>query len=140
MKEKKHTSTTKKVLNTVQFPMKVVQPVASFLNDQLKQLKRRRKKITEDDPFRNVDRISDNAAPDADAEEQFGHARSTAVKEQIDRRIIQTRRALSRIKIGKYGICENCGQMIDTDRLVIYPEATLCVTCEAKKEKRQIRK
>jgi len=38
------------------------------------------------------------------------------------------------IKIGKYGICEDCGQMIDTDRLIIYPETTLCAKDAAKRE------
>ena len=43
------------------------------------------------------------------------------------------------IKNKGYGICEDCGKMIDTDRLMIYPEATLCVSCEAKKEKKRNR-
>ena len=121
------------------FPQSVLRPVGNFLLAQLAKLKVQRRHIAEDDPFRNVSRISDNASPDADAEEQFGHARSVAVKQELDRKIIQTRKALTRVKIGKYGICENCGNMIDTDRLMIYPEATLCVSCEAKKEKKRNR-
>ena len=117
------------------FPSSILQPVGNFLNDQLKLLKSRKKTISRDDPFKNVSRISDNAAPDADAEEQFGHARVVAVKSQIDRKIIQTRKALSRIRIGQYGYCEECGEMIDTERLMVYPEATRCVKCEAKNSK-----
>jgi len=56
---------------------------------------------------------------------------------QVNRKIVQTRRALTRIKIGKYGICEKCGNLIDTDRLMVMPEATLCVNCERKKEKKK---
>jgi DnaK suppressor protein len=121
---------------TSAYPANLLKPVSSFLRGQLKSLKKRRKSIEEEDPFKNVDRISDNAAPDADAEEQFGHARISAIKEQLDRKIIQTRRALSRVKVGKYGLCEKCGKLIDTDRLLIYPEATLCVKCETRKEKK----
>jgi DnaK suppressor protein len=98
-------------------------------------LERRKKNVERGDPFSNVDRASDNAAPDADAEEQFGHAMTSAVKEQIELKIRQTKRALRRIRKGKYGICENCGNMIDTDRLKVYPEATLCVNCERKRNK-----
>ena len=76
----------------------------------------------------------DNASPDTDAAEQFGHARASAIKEQLDRKIIQTKKALSMVKIGKYGICEDCAKMIDTDRLMIYPEATLCASCQKKRE------
>jgi RNA polymerase-binding transcription factor DksA len=38
------------------------------------------------------------------------------------------------VKLGKYGICEKCGKMIDTDRLAINPEATTCIDCEKDKE------
>lgn len=132
---KKKKSRLKKSREVLAFPTKLVTPVASFLRDQLKKLERSRKNLEEEDPFKNVERVTDNAAPDTEAEEQFGHARTSALRENLDKRIIQTRRALARIKIGKYGICEECGSMIDTDRLMVKPEATLCIKCEAKKEK-----
>lgn len=116
----------------LRIPAKLLEPVAHFLSEQLKRLERRKKSIEEEDPFSDESRVTDNAAPDTEAEEQFGHARTSAIREQIDKKIIQTKKALTRIKVGKYGACENCGQMIDTDRLMIYPEATLCVTCEKK--------
>lgn len=117
------------------FPSNLLTPIANLLRSSLKRLEFRKKEISKEDPFKNKARISDNASPDADAEEQFGHARTSAIKEQIDRQMIQTRKALTRIKIGKYGICEDCGNMIDTDRLIAYPEATLCAKCKAKREK-----
>jgi RNA polymerase-binding transcription factor DksA len=119
----------------IKFPAKVLSPAGSFLRSQLRRLKKRKREIEKDDPFKNVNRITDNASPDADAEEQFGHARSTAVKDQLERKIVQTRKALARVKIGKYGICEECGDLINTDRLMVYPEATLCIKCESKKPK-----
>ncbi|OGM28714.1 hypothetical protein A2962_02525 [Candidatus Woesebacteria bacterium RIFCSPLOWO2_01_FULL_39_61] len=119
----------------ITFPGKLLSPVAQFLAGKLKTLEKRRKDISKEDPFRDTTRLIDNASPDADAYEQFGHARTTAIKEQIDRKIIQTRKALARIKIGKYGICEDCGRMIDTDRLMVYPEATLCAEDQAKRER-----
>src|SRR3990167_9440125 len=93
----------------VEFPAKLIAPVAKFLKTRIKVLEKRRKEIEEEDPFKDVSRITDNAAPDADAAEQFGHARVSAIREQLDRRIIQTKKALARVKIGKYGICEECG-------------------------------
>ncbi|MBI4059319.1 TraR/DksA family transcriptional regulator [Candidatus Microgenomates bacterium] len=119
----------------IQLPRKLVAPIGSFLSDQLARLERRAKDVESDDPFRNVGRLNNNASPDTDAEEQFGHARISAVKGELERKIVQTRKALSRIKIGKYGICESCGHMIDTDRLMVYPEATFCIHCEKKREK-----
>ena len=144
---KKNTKPTKNIKNksnankesfakgVITFPSKLLSPVADFLQDRLRSLERRKKEVEDDDPFKDATRLMDNASPDADAAEQFGHARTSAIKEQLDRRIIQTRKALNRIKIGKYGICEDCGRMIDTDRLMVYPEATLCAEDQAKREK-----
>src|SRR5690606_25191384 len=103
---------------------------------QLKELKRRREAIREEDPFSTLGRDVNIASPDTEAGAQFGHARASAISQEIDRKIIQTKKALARVKIGKYGICTNCGRMIDTDRLMFTPEATLCITCEKKKEGR----
>lgn len=119
----------------ITFPANLLEPVSHFLMGRLKDLERRKKDIEEEDPFKDTTRLLDNASPDTDAYEQFGHARISAIKERLDRRIIQIRKALTRIRIGKYGICEDCGKMIDTDRLMIYPEATLCASCQAKREK-----
>ena len=119
------------------FPKNLLTPVGNFLSLQIKKLERRKKEVSKEDPFANLNRQSEKAAPDAEAEEQVAHLRSMAVEVQLQRKIIQTRRALARVKIGTYGICENCGNMIDTDRLMIYPEATLCVTCEKRKERKK---
>lgn len=121
--------------DSLRFPSNILVPVASFLKSNLKLLEKRKKDLSKEDPFKDTSRILDNASPDADAEEQFGHARTSALKGEIQRKIIQTRKALTMIKLGKYGICEDCGKMIDTDRLMIYPEATICTKDAAKREK-----
>jgi len=131
----KQTENSKKGKGTIRFPANLLYPVAEFLKNNLHSLEKRKKQIDKADPFKDTSRLMDNASPDADAEEQFGHAMTSAIKEQIDRKIIQTRKALTRVKIGKYGICEDCNEMIDTDRLLVYPEATLCAKCQKKREK-----
>lgn len=119
----------------INYPRKLLSPVLNFLSNSLKLLKKRKKQISREDPFKNSTRLIDNASPDADAEEQFGHARIVAIKEQLQDKIVQTKRAINRLKKGKYGICEDCSGVIDTDRLSIYAEATLCAKCQAKREK-----
>jgi DnaK suppressor protein len=42
--------------------------------------------------------------------------------------------ALSQARGGGYGICEDCGQPIDPERLEIFPQATLCVPCKSARE------
>jgi len=133
--KKKNNASQKVKGDAIRFPQSLLAPVGSFLQDRLKILERRKREIEKEDPFKDKSRLNANASPDDDAYEQFGHARSSAIRKEIDRKIIQTRKALSRIKIGKYGICDDCGKMIDTDRLMVYPEATLCASCQKKKEK-----
>lgn len=121
--------------SVVSFPASLLVPVRAFLSDRLKKLQKTKKEVSKQDPFKNKGRIDNNASPDTDAEEQFGHARTSAIKDELNKKIIQTKKALTMIKIGKYGICEDCGKMIDTDRLMIYPETTLCTEDAKKREK-----
>jgi len=119
----------------IKYPWEVLAPVRKYLADKLSILEKRKKLAAAADPFNDKARLDDNAAIDADAAEQVGHMQASAIRQTLDRSIIQVRKALTRVKIGKYGVCENCGKMIDTDRLMIMPEATLCVDCEKKREK-----
>lgn len=127
-------TTTDSKPSSIVFPKNVLLPVKDFLLKQLSSLSINKKKISSEDPFALKTRVMDNASPDADAEEQFGHARVAAIKEELNYKSKQIKRALARIKAGKYGICEDCGNMIDTDRLGVVPEATLCTSCAKKRE------
>ena len=120
-------------MNAVTFPANIISPIKDFLSREELRLKKRKDSLDKEDPFEDTSRVTDNAATDTDAIEQIGHERTQALKREVDRRLIQIRKALSRINIGKYGQCEKCGNMIDTDRLMIMPEATVCVDCEKKK-------
>ena len=99
-----------------------------------KKLVKRKEGLSREDPFADTSRVVDNAAIDTDAAEQAGHARIDALKKETSRRLIQVHKALTRLKVGKYGTCEKCGAMIDTDRLMIKPESTTCINCEREKE------
>jgi RNA polymerase-binding transcription factor DksA len=116
----------------ISFPANVVEPVRQYLLSKEKKLEKRKQELAKEDPFTDPGRLNDNAASDTDAAEQFGHARVAAMKEEIDKTLINIRKALTRIKIGKYGLCESCGKMIDTDRLAIDPAAQFCVECKKK--------
>jgi RNA polymerase-binding transcription factor DksA len=117
------------------YPSQLIRPVTLFLQSSLKLLERRKKEIGTEDPFKDTTRLANNASPDSDAEEQYGHARTSAIRDELNKKIIQTRKALTMIKLGKYGICEDCGKMIDTDRLMVFPETTLCANDAKKREK-----
>ena len=42
--------------------------------------------------------------------------------------------ALSRIENGTFGICKECGEKIDENRLKVRPVATLCISCKEDQE------
>lgn len=113
----------------VKFPANILEPIGNFLRQEIDKLGRRQKELKEVDPFNDPRRLNDNAASDTEAQEQVGHEQVVALKEQADRRLIQLRKALTMVRVGKYGICEKCKKMIDTDRLMVMPEATLCADC-----------
>jgi len=41
-------------------------------------------------------------------------------------------RALTMIKEGSFGICANCGELIDYDRLIEVPHTSSCFDCKSK--------
>lgn len=50
--------------------------------------------------------------------------------------IAQMERAMRRIDEGTYGVCESCGELIPKARLQAFPQATLCVACKSREERR----
>ncbi len=125
----------KKIKEETKFPKSLLTPIHKFLTEKLVALRLNKKKISTEDPFNDKTRDLDNAASDTEAEEQYGHARVTAIKTELNNKALQIKKALDRVKKGKYGICEDCGKMIDTDRLAVFLEATKCVKCEKRREK-----
>ncbi len=123
--------------NKISFPATVLAPIVRFLRGEEKKLKTSRKELKQQDPFIVGNRDEDNSV-DADVAENVEHDRSYALRRQVNRSIVGIRKTLTRIKLGKYGICTSCGKMIDTDRLAIRLTAEYCIDCEKQKEKSAI--
>src|SRR5690348_17620168 len=50
----------------------------------------------------------------------------------LDQNREQVERALERLKEGAYGLCEDCGHRIPSERLRYQPSATRCVDCQGR--------
>ncbi|MDQ6721947.1 MAG: TraR/DksA C4-type zinc finger protein [Candidatus Dormibacteraeota bacterium] len=61
-------------------------------------------------------------------------ATSESVRRLLDENLRQAQRASSRRAQGAYGVCEDCGEEISAERLSFLPEATRCVSCQARQE------
>jgi len=123
----------KKETKTVKLPERFLSPIKRFLEAELLKMKRTKKDMEKADPFTDETRTLENSVEE-DLDEQIGHFDNQIKIHFLTKRIVQLRKALTRMKLGKYGICESCGKMIDTERLAINPEATTCVKCQNEKE------
>jgi len=117
----------------ISFPQKLISPIKHFLEKELLKSKRAKKDLKSTDPFLDNNRTLENSLEE-DLDEQIGHFETEVKAKFLSKGFFNFRKALTNIKLGKYGLCERCGKMIDTDRLSINPSATTCVKCEKEKE------
>jgi DnaK suppressor protein len=71
-----------------------------------------------------------------DATEAFEQAKNLALRQNLERLLDQVEDALERFEAGTYGLCEQCGREIDPARLKALPYATLCLSCQQRRESR----
>jgi len=48
--------------------------------------------------------------------------------------ISKIQKAIQKTEDGSYGVCEECGDEITEDRLMVRPETTLCISCKEEQE------
>lgn len=120
-------------MSRIKFPLPVLKPVSTFLKKEEEKLKKRKMDLEKEDPFSDQERLNDNAAIDTEAAEENGHDRISVLKTEVDKTLIRIRKTLTKIKLGKFGLCDSCGKLIDTDRLAVDPTVTECITCAQKK-------
>ncbi len=121
------------LVKMIKFPSDVLAELRKHLERRGTDLEKQIKELKKEDPFEDKDRLMDAASEDSVAQSKAGHEKVAALSHQLNIALIQTKKALTKIKIGRYGICENCGKMIDTDRLAVMPTATYCMDCEKKR-------
>ena len=90
--------------NKVSFPSSVLKQLASYLKGEKKRLIETKKELRKEDPFITGERDLDNSV-DSDIAENVEHDRSFAMRKQVSKSIVSIRKTLTRIKLGKYGIC-----------------------------------
>jgi DnaK suppressor protein len=58
-----------------------------------------------------------------------------ALEERLGESLNEVEHALQKYEAGTYGLCDSCGQPIETGRLEAIPQASLCLSCKAKQSK-----
>jgi DnaK suppressor protein len=52
-----------------------------------------------------------------------------SLEQALESKLRKINKALEKIKKGKYGVCEKCGNKISEQRLKVVPEAEICKKC-----------
>ena len=117
------------IKNVCKLPINLLRKVKSFLESEAERLANEEEKLEKEDPFRVPDRDVGNPEMIEEAAEKIGHEQVQAQKSIFHNLLIDTRWALSKLKIGKYGVCDKCGECIDRARLRVFPQARRCVKC-----------
>jgi DnaK suppressor protein len=63
----------------------------------------------------------------ADAAAEFERQLALGVQKKANLEMIE--RAINKIDDGSYGICDDCGKIIDPARMEILPYSNLCIDC-----------
>lgn len=56
------------------------------------------------------------------------------LREREQRLLKKIDEAIERIRVGTFGVCEDCGEQIGHKRLKARPVTTLCINCKTKQE------
>lgn len=84
-----------------------------------------------------LERIEDSKSRkegfESDSEEQVSILQNDQVVDKLDeierKELNLINDALDRIADGSYGVCEECGEIINPKRLIALPFAKLCINC-----------
>ena len=68
------------------------------------------------------------------ATDLFEHELALGLNQKIRERVAEVEAALARIGAGTYGVCEDCHEKIDEERLRALPRARRCVACQQRAE------
>lgn len=66
---------------------------------------------------------------DESVDEVEEYSQNLVIENRLDFKLLDVKRALEKIKTGRYGICEKCGSEISKKRLEILPETKYCTKC-----------
>ncbi len=87
------------------------------------------------DHLRELMQAEVDVEPDEGDAEIFEREKNAALITVLERKLQDIDSALRSIDKGQYGICERCAKPIETERLEVKPDATLCIKCQQEVER-----
>jgi DnaK suppressor protein len=88
------------------------------------------------DVFQEDEADSVDQHPADDASELFEREKNLTVRQTLEVSLREVNEALRKFEDGTYGTCADCGKPISERRLRALPEATHCIECQSKLERK----
>lgn len=113
------------------FPIRTLNTIKRLLLRQQREVEESLEEVGSDDPAKTPSLI-ESSEPGTDSYIADSHNKIQVLQNNLRQVSINIKKALTKIRTGKYGLCENCGERIEIGRLLAMPTATLCLTCSKK--------
>lgn len=115
-------------------PQKTLTRIRNVLQRQQREVEENIKKVEKDDPTKDI-ALAESSEPGTESWIAEGHAKAIAIANELKTAAGNIKMALTKIRQGKYGVCERCGKDIEHQRLLIIPTARYCMVCSKIKNK-----
>jgi len=115
------------LLMKTNIPTEVINKLKERLRGKESRLVNEQTELQKEDPYMAQGRAEGNSEFVDEANEDIAKTVTDVKLSGLQKMQMQVRKALAKIKLGTYGICEVCKKPIDTARLLAYPEATTCI-------------
>ena len=112
-----------------------LQSIKNLLLRQKKKVEKEIKTVDSEDPVMESGGLAEASESGTESWLADAHSRAVSVKNSLQEILDKTKKALMALSKGKYGKCENCGKVIESERLKAMPAAIFCVDCSKIKSK-----
>lgn len=114
-----------------QFPTKTLNTIKRVLLRQEKEIEKNIEEIEKEDPVK-APALAESSEPGTDSFIADSHTKTMIFTTQLKQTSQGIKKALSKIRNGTYGKCDNCGKGIEISRLLVIPMTSLCLSCSKK--------
>ncbi|QQG43228.1 MAG: TraR/DksA C4-type zinc finger protein [Candidatus Daviesbacteria bacterium] len=118
-------------------PRKTLIRIKNLLQRQQREVEENIEKVEKDDPTKDI-ALAESSEPGTESWIAEGHAKAIAIANELKNAAGNIKLALSKIRQGKYGVCEKCGKNIEHQRLLIIPTTRYCMACSKIKHKQSL--
>lgn len=116
------------------FPIKTLNTIKRVLLRQEKEIEKNIEEFEKEDPVK-APALVESSEPGTDSAIADTHTKTLVLEQKLKQASQGIKKALSKIRNGNYGKCDNCGKRIEKSRLLVIPITSFCLSCSKKVQK-----